>query len=91
MTLSESARIQNIPKSTLWYRKRQHDRQESGQLVKKYKRASTCMTCSKCGNNRDAVFHKQYYGSWWCAQTSEITYEQWKANVSKTKTVKKKK
>ena len=90
-SLSESSREQGIPRSTLWYRKKQYERKQAGELVKSYKRSSSVMRCTKCGNERDPSTHKQFYGSWWCAEKNEENYETWRANISATKSIKKKK
>ena len=48
---------------------------------KKYAPCPEMTVCSKCNQPRDAESHKQYYGSWFCANTATESLEEWRARM----------
>ncbi|XP_068240126.1 uncharacterized protein [Palaemon carinicauda] len=45
------------------------------------------MTCRKCGKKRNPDGHTQYYGNWFCKETSDILYEEWRAQMTKKQNI----
>lgn len=71
----------SIPASTTSYRKRRQERELAGEHVKKYKERSGPSKCSKCGEDRTGG-HKQYYGNWFCPNTSKQSEEEWRTSLA---------
>ncbi|XP_038072943.1 uncharacterized protein LOC119741264 [Patiria miniata] len=69
------------PASTLWYQKRKAEKEAAGQFSRKYVKKTDKIICSKCQQPREKETHKQYYGSWYCATTSDKTYDEWKEGL----------
>lgn len=70
-----------IPASTQSYRKRTGERMATGRQTKKYKSRSGPIKCSKCGKERSKG-HKQYFGNWYCPDTSTQKEEEWRAALT---------
>lgn len=87
----QASAIPPIPASTQSYRKRK-DEEEKLSVVptKRYKPREGFSKCSKCQSDRTpATGHKQYFGNWFCPNTSTETYEQWRARLAEKKYKKK--
>ena len=80
-----------LPKTTLWYHKRQHTKQRAGEVIRRNKtrRETHTYTCGKCGLVRTSETHSQYYGSWYCAVTAPQSYEEWRSSREKCRLGKK--
>ncbi|XP_071962853.1 uncharacterized protein [Antedon mediterranea] len=68
-----------IPRTTLLYRKRVAKDISEGKPIKIYKPRTSAIVCSKCKQPRLNKNHTQYYGNWYCAATSDVTFKEWKS------------
>ena len=71
----------SIPYTTLRYRKRKLDDEKLGKYRRKYTRHKE-ITCKQCGQEGKPPGHIQYFSNWFCAATSSISIEEWKANLA---------
>ncbi|KAH3826057.1 hypothetical protein DPMN_127946 [Dreissena polymorpha] len=67
-------------RTTLWYHRKQKEKEAAGEYVKRNKqqRSNRTYTCSKCSELRLPLGHTQYYGSWFCMKTATQTFEEWR-------------
>ena len=81
-----------IPASTQSYRKRKEEEAKASAVpLKKYRPTTGASQCSKCQKDRtSATGHHQYFGNWFCPQTTTETYEGWRARLQTEKEYKKK-
>jgi hypothetical protein len=59
------------------YRKRKHAEALAGEGPRRYKERTAPTICHKCGQERRAAGHRQYFGNWYCPSMGG-TYEQWR-------------
>jgi hypothetical protein len=70
----------DLPKSTLWYQRKQLQKKSAGECVRlnTRRRPTQAYTCKKCGKVRSNQTHKQFSGYWWCEETSTETESDWR-------------
>ncbi|XP_071949744.1 uncharacterized protein [Antedon mediterranea] len=68
-----------ILRTTLLYRKRVAKDISEGKPIKIYKPRTSAIVCSKCKQPRLNKNYTQYYGNWYCAATSDVTFKEWKS------------
>ena len=70
-----------IPASTLCYRRKREQQEREGTVVRKRYNRKAGTTCMQCRKERLSETHKQYYGSWWCKETSDVNFDEWVENL----------
>ncbi len=85
--------FQDLPRTTIWYKKRQEKRAQSGEALRtnKRRREHSEYTYRKCGELRTAAKHTQYYGFWYCADKDDQTFEEWRKEKENLRAAKKRK
>ncbi|KAK3097145.1 hypothetical protein FSP39_006793 [Pinctada imbricata] len=72
---------QDVPKSTIRYRKRKVEEEAKGLKRRIYTRKCNERLCKKCSLPLQSPQHKQYMGNLFCELSEIITYEEWLSNL----------
>nr|XP_034304497.1 uncharacterized protein LOC105331633 [Crassostrea gigas] len=63
--------------STACYRRKVEKRKRMGEYVRQYKPRRGPSQCSQCKKPKVAPSHRQYFGNWYCEETTGESYEDW--------------
>ena len=86
--LSPDPQLHTATHRSQYYHKRKAEKKASGISFRKYQHSEKPITCGKCKQPRDPGTHKQYFGNWYCSQTDQLTYENWREEQkAKKKTI----
>lgn len=66
-----------LPRSTMAYRRKRIQAELQGSVRRQRYNRKEGTICRQCGQQRLAESHRQYYGNWWCRETSHVTFEEW--------------
>ncbi|XP_062399917.1 uncharacterized protein LOC134089490 [Sardina pilchardus] len=69
----------SVPYSTQRYRKRKWER---GTHTRKYVKRRDVVICKQCQKERKPSTHVQYFGNWYCEETSTVKLSEWRKNLA---------
>jgi len=68
----------SVPYTTQRYRRRKMEQEQEGIVQRKYVRKTDVVVCNKCKKDRKPPSHRQYFGNWFCQDSSPVTFDEWK-------------
>jgi len=60
------------------YQKRKERKEAAGKIHRKYTKLTDTRICRACGEQRVQPNHKNYFGNYFCQNTTTGSYEEWK-------------